>query len=80
MTVSLVDMDIYSAEWVSDKDYKASADPAFDLVFSSFAVVRQVREGGNDWQEDFEKLTRRPCPRNRKLRLVGLLNAHIDDN
>ena len=42
MSVALVDMDIYSAEYVKEKDYKPSADPTSDLIFSSFVVVRQV--------------------------------------
>ena len=42
MSVALVDMDIYSAEYVKEKDYKPSSDPSSDLIFSSFVVVRQV--------------------------------------
>ena len=42
MSVALVDMDIYSAEYVKEKDYRPSADPTSDLVFSSFVVIRQV--------------------------------------
>ena len=42
MSVALVDMDIYSAEYVKEKDYKPSADSSSDLIFSSFVIVRQV--------------------------------------
>ena len=42
MNVALVDMDIYSAEYVKEKDYKPSANPTSDLIISSFVVVRQV--------------------------------------
>ena len=42
ISVALVDMDIYSAEYVKEKDYKPPSDTSSDLIFSSFVVVRQV--------------------------------------
>ena len=42
MGVSLIDMDVYSAEWVSEDVYRPSNQSQSDLIFSSFVVVRQV--------------------------------------